>query len=38
VRFIEEDSIAIVPVDLIKEKDTLEFGGSCAVVWSNKKV
>jgi len=37
VRFIEEDSTAIVPVDRIKEKETLEYGGSCAVVWGNKK-
>ena len=38
VRLIEEDSTTIIRVDRIKEKKTLEFGGSCTVVWSNKKV
>ena len=38
VRFIEVDSTVIIPVYRIKEKETLEFGGSCTVVWSNKKV
>ena len=38
VRFIEEDKTAVVPVDRIQRKDTLEYGGSCRVVWSNKKI
>ena len=38
VRFLEEDSTAIVPVNRIKDKEELEYGGSCSVLWSNKKV
>ena len=38
VRFLEEDSTAIVPVNRIKDKEEFEYGGSCAVLWSNKKV
>lgn len=36
VRFIKEDKTGVVPVDRIQCKDTLEYGGSCRVVWSNK--
>jgi len=38
VKFLEEDSTAIVPVQRIQQKETLEYGGSCAILWSNKKV
>ena len=38
VRFLEEDSTAIIPIHRIRAKETLEYGGSCTVLWSNKKV
>ena len=38
VRFLEEDVTSIVPVQRIQRKEILEYGGSCGVVWSNKKV
>lgn len=38
VRFLEEDSTSIVPLWRIEDKENLEYGGSCRVVWSNKKV
>ena len=38
VKFLEEDATAIVPVHRIQQKETLEYGGSCGVVWNNKKV
>ena len=38
VKFLEEESTAIVPVSCIQQKETLEFGGSCSILWSNKKV
>ena len=38
VRFLEEQSTAIVPIARVQEKETLEYGGSCAVKWRNKKV
>lgn len=38
MRFLEEDSTSIVPVQRIQQKDALEYGGSCGVMWSNKKV
>ena len=27
-----------MPVNRIQKKETLEYGGTCGVVWSNKKV
>ena len=36
IKFLEEDATAIVPVHRIQKKETLEYGGSCGVVWSNK--
>lgn len=38
VKFLEEDSTAIVPVSRIEKKETLEFNGSCSVRWSNRKI
>ena len=35
---LEEASTAIVPIHRIKQKETLEYGGSCGVLWSDKKV
>ena len=31
-------STAIVSVQWIQKKETFEYGGSCGMVWSNKKV
>ena len=38
IKFLDENSTAIVPVNLIQKKETLEYGGTCGVVWSYKKV
>ena len=38
VKFLDEDSTAIVPVKIIKKKENLEYHGSCTVTWSNKKL
>ena len=38
IKFLEEDATAIIPVHRIQKKETLEYGGLCGVVWSNKKV
>lgn len=38
VKFLEEDSTAIVPVSRIEKKETLEYNGSCSVRWSNRKI
>ena len=37
VKFLERDSTAIVPVQQIQKKETLEYGGSCAILWCNIK-
>ena len=37
VRFLEEDKTAVIPVQRIQQKDTLEYGGSSHILWSNKK-
>ena len=37
VRFMNEESTAIVPVGRLEKKDTIEYNGSCKVKWSNQK-
>lgn len=37
VKLLDEDKTAIVPVTRVKKKETLEYNGSCSVLWSNKK-
>ena len=39
VKFLEEpdEPTCIVPINRIEKKETLEYNGSCKVIWSNRK-
>ena len=37
VRFLDDQSTAIVPVTRIQKKECVEYNGSCKVKWSNMK-